>query len=145
MTPISMLPWHYSWSQFLSAMNQIYSIFDQIRRGRQSYLKRTKCPYCLTFPHQLIGSKRCLIKTKNEKASIGHEIDPKPKLLPWQQHSGSHFVFYLRYITGVKLFASVICLCTETTSDVSVFSINTCIFLEREKIFQKRKRHYSSF
>ena len=142
MTPISMLPWHYSWSQFLSAMNQIYSIFDQIRRGRQSYLKRTKCLYCLTFPHQLIGSKRCLIKTKNEKVSIGHKIDPKPKLLPWQQHSGSHFVFYLRYITGVKLseqhpfnifrhiLACVICLCTETISDVSLFSTNTCIFLE---------------
>ena len=25
----------------------ITSIFDQIRKGRQSYLKRTKCPYCL--------------------------------------------------------------------------------------------------
>ena len=42
------------------------SIFDQISGGTQSYLKHTKCSYSL---HQLIVSKRCLIKTKNENVN----------------------------------------------------------------------------
>ena len=42
----------------------IISIFNQIRRGKQSYLKHTKYTYFPTSSRLLIGSKRCLIKTK---------------------------------------------------------------------------------
>ena len=56
MTSIMTLSWYFSRPQSLSVMNQIVSIFDQIRRGRQSHLKRTKCPYCSTSPYQLMGS-----------------------------------------------------------------------------------------
>lgn len=54
-------------------------ILEQIRRGRHCYSKRTKCPYYPTSPRQLIGSKRCLIKTKM-RMSIEHQIDPRAKL-----------------------------------------------------------------
>ena len=59
------------------------SIFGQMRRGRQSYLKRSRCPYCPTSPRQLIRSRRCLIRTKM-RTSIQHDLDPKAKLSPWR-------------------------------------------------------------
>lgn len=65
MTCILMLPWHLS-SPVPFCYEPNVFIFDQIRRGWPSYLKYTKCPYCHTSPHQLIGSKPLLIKTKNE-------------------------------------------------------------------------------
>ena len=83
MTPIMTFPWYYSRPNI--------SIFVQIRRGRHTYLKRTKCPYCPMSPHQLMGANDVRFRQKM-RMSIEHNIDPKEKLLPGQQHSRRHFV-----------------------------------------------------
>ena len=80
---------------------------------------------------QLIGSKRCLIKTKM-RMSIMHKMGPKTKLLSLQRHSRCHFVSYQRYITGAKfeqhhlnisrdILDFIIYFSTDTICDVITF------------------------
>ena len=71
LTPTLTLPWYYSWPQTLSAIN-----------WHTVLLETHKVPIFPASPHQLTGSKQCLIV----------------KLLSWQRHSRCHFVSYQKYI-----------------------------------------------
>ena len=65
-----------------------------------------------------------------------HKIDPKAKLVSWQQHNRRHFVSYLWSITGAKfeqhhfnvsrdILDFVMYHCTETMCVVSSFEQET--------------------
>ena len=108
------------------------------KEGQTILLETHKVPihvYARMSPHQLIEGKRCLIRQKI-RTSIEHKIDPKEKLLPWQQHSRCHFVSYLGYITGAKfeqhqsnisrdILDFVIYLCTNTI----------CVIINKNGVF----------
>ena len=118
-------------------------------------MKHVKSPYCTTSPNQLIGSKRCLIKTKKRERHLNMKRTRKrdcchgnstvgsfcvsPEVHYWCQVLEQHQCIIFRDFLDFVIYLS-----TETIYDHQFLNKNLNISGTREDIPKKRKRHSCS-